>query len=84
MKKIIYISFFLFIPSFALSNDKPTNISNTQQLVLDYLDSFQIKYDYLPSRNSQNIELKNVYFDDNGDIVTINSLQLINLNKKLQ
>lgn len=82
MKKIIYIYLFLFLPNMALSSDTLINISNTQQLVLNYLDLAGIKYEYLPSQNKQNITLKNIYFDDNGDIITIDSLQLINLNKK--
>ena len=82
MKKLILIFLFTLIPSLALSSNDQTNISATQQLVLNYLDSFQIKYEYISSKNPQNIKLSNIDASNNNSIYTIDSLEIVNLNKK--
>ena len=82
MKKLIFIFLFTLIPTLALSSNNQINVSPTQQLVLSYLDSFQIKYDYIPSKNPQNIKLANIDVGDNNSVYTIDSLEIVNLNKK--
>ncbi len=55
MKKLIFIFFLTLIPSLALSSNNHTIISPTQQLVLNYLDSFQIKYEYKKNLDSSGL-----------------------------
>ena len=81
MKKIIYLCLIFFITNAASSNDELTNISNTQKLFLDFLDSAEVNYDFIPSQNNQNVNLKNISFYENGSLITVENIEFINLNK---
>ncbi len=81
MKKIIYLCLIFFITNTASSNDELTNISNTQKLFLDFLDSEEVNYDFIPSQNNQNVNLKNISFYENGSLITVENIEFINLNK---